>query len=288
MSLASAAAASSAVKRARPWSARGVLLLALLLAGVAGCGRQGPPQPELSAPPVQVRAWQRDGEALVSWRLPDKKQQERHGGLEGFRLLIERLPPRCFHCPPEDERLVRLRVDVPPLQVESRVAFYHFSLPVTPSLWRFRVATVYDDGTTPPSVGVLLEAPAEVPMPVLLWEWAEPPRAPGEARRLRLHWEAHRERMVRVIGKEQTMVEQERLFRANLYRRREEEPWSLRPFNARPLEARQVVLALAQREPPAEEEEVPDWEFTLRLVDQFGNEGPPAPTVAIPAIAGTP
>jgi hypothetical protein len=257
--------------------------MALLAAGPAACGRKMPPQPILRAPPAAIRAWQREGEALVAWSMPGKGIEQRNGGLEGFELLIERLPARCPACPPLAARVASLAVGSAEWQVEGPLGFYRFPLPREPSLWRFRMATVYARGTTANSEVALLEAPADVPVHALAWEWADAEGSAAKRNRVRLFWKARRERIVRILSEQGTMIERERFFRANLYRRGGGRPWPLAPLNARPFQARHAVLALEPGEGRA-----PVWQFTIRLVDEFGNEGPAAPPVTIPAPAGRP
>ena len=266
-------------------AARGRLLLAglacvlLAVAAGAGCGRKTAPRPmfEVLPTPGGLRAWQREGRALVAWPVPAGNTAAAHGGVEGFELLIERLPRDCPSCPPEQAREVELPLASPELRVEGRRAHYGFDLPAGPALWRFRVAVRFDAGTTRPSPMVTLETPATVPAHGLSWG-----RVPGRGKMpqaVRLYWRLRRERVVRVITGQGAMVEEERFYRANLYRRKPGQPWPLRPINVQPLETGQQILP-RPRDGPAE--------FTLRLVDQFGNEGPAAPPVLIPPAQATP
>lgn len=250
----------------------------------AGCGRKLPPQPILQITPGAVRAWQREGSAIVAWPLPSPAEAAHLGGLEGFQLRIARVPARCLACPPSETRELELEMGAGGWRVEERWGFHSFPLPERPSLWRFSVATVYGHGATTHSPIVVLEAPARIPAHALDWEWVEQNEKAPAVRRVRLFWEARRERIVRIIKKEGGMVESERFFRVNLYRRRPRRRWPMRALNARPLEVRQVVLAL----PPAEGRSRQVWQFTLRLVDQFGNEGPAASAVTLRYRGGRP
>ncbi len=91
--------------------------------------------------------------------------------------------------------------------------------------------------------------------------------------RARLTWPLRRERVVRVHGAEGAPVEREVFFRTNVYRRRPHREWPLAPENPEPLAARHWVVTLPAGGAPEQ--------FTVRLVDRAGNEGPAAPPVTI-------
>ncbi len=286
------------------WSA-GILLrvlAVLLLTATAACGRKLPPQPNLGVAPQEPRAWQREGTAIVTWPLAAPETERVLGGVKSYLLRIEQVPARCLACAPFRTEELELEPGVGPWRAEGGWAYYTFSLPEQPSLWRFRVATVHERGTTPLSGVALLEAPVEVPAHQLGWEWvpqqeeAEQEKVKQEeveqeeakkrrpARRVRLFWKPRRERIVRTVDRAGGMVEKERFFRANLYRRRPGRPWPMKPLNATPLQARQAIVPL----PPERRRDRRVWEFTLRLVDQFGNEGALAPPVRVRDRGGRP
>ncbi|MCZ6646830.1 MAG: hypothetical protein O7B79_11385 [SAR324 cluster bacterium] len=262
-----------------PWAVWLGVLCGVVAAGGA-CGRQTPPRPvsEVLPRPEGLVAWQREGRVLVAWPMPSAQTAQRLGGVEGFVLLIERLPRDCPSCTPQEEREVDLPAGKgasPPLRVEEGRAYYQFPLPAGTALWRLRVVTEYGAGGTMPSRAVSLETPAEVPAQALAWENVSGGKEAPPS--LRLFWRPRREGIFRVITKQGAQLEQARYFRANLYRRRPGQPWPSRPLNVQPLETGQQILPLPREGA---------LEFTLRLVDRFGNEGAASPPVLIAPASG--
>ena len=270
---------------------RGLILAMVLCAGfammlsLAGCGRRTAPHPAgPSFPPTgAVKVWQREGRILVAWLMPASPVVQRLGGLDGFEVRVERLPLDCFACGPDSVQRVRLAPDAPELHVEAGRVFYGFPLPAEPAVWRITVRTRFEAGSGAPSTVKVLEGIARVPAPELEWSWAEgatPSQASGD---VVLFWKQRRERIVQVISEGGVVANREQFFRANVYRRRSGEPWPFLPLNEEPLRVRRWTVPAARIGP-----DQPPVEFTLRLVDQFGNEGPVAPPVIFPPTSARP
>ena len=270
------------------WWALLALLLPVLAAGA--CGKRTAPLPIAGTLPVPagLKAWQREARVMVAWRVAPREQAERHDGLEGFELLVERLPLNCPACPPDERRELALPLHERKPEhrnsgngahmLEGGWAYFDFTPPPQPVTWRFRVAARFGAGTGRHSATVFLETPARVPAHRLMWEQAGGGKPVEGFRAVRLYWRPRRERIVRTITSERVMVKQDRFYRVNLYRRASGGAWPLRPLNVHPVETGQLVLRVADAEAVA---------FHLRLVDQFGNEGPPSPPVSIaPAAEG--
>ena len=257
------------------WRARicALLLLAVVWGAVLGaCGRRTPPKPVGSILPVPAGlvAWQRESQAQVAWRVPGKGEARAHEGLEGFVLRIERLPLNCPACAPDESRRLALPLHVESMVMEGGRAIYRFPLAPQPATWRFRVAARFGAGLGRESPPSLMDAPASVPVHQLYWE---PSRGgDSELRAIRLYWKPRRESVVRTLTREGAMVEQDRLFRVNLFRRMEGAPWPLSPLNIQPLKTGGLTVQIPKDA---------RVEFRMRLVDRFGNEGPASPIVAI-------
>ena len=264
------------------WWALLVVLLPVLAAGA--CGKRTAPLPIAGTLPVPagLKAWQREARVMVAWRIVVGEQAEGHGGLEGFELLVERLPLNCPACPPDERRELALPLHErkpahgiggdSAYMLQGGWAYFDFTPPPQPVTWRFRVAARFGAGTGRHSATVFLETPARVPAHRLRWEQAGGGKAAEGFRAVRLYWRARRERIVRTITNERVMVQQDRFYRVNLYRRAAGGVWPQRPLNVHPVEAGQLVVRVADAEAVA---------FQLRLVDQFGNEGPASPPVSI-------
>lgn len=286
---------------ARWWACICALLLAM--AAVNACGRRTPPMPVDTILPVPsgLVAWQREDELIVAWRInpgeiasqPAKRPDgegnaagsgkfeapgQTHGGLEGFVLRIDRFPLNCISCPPEESRKLALPLHAGSMEFKKGRARYRFPLRSQAATWRFQVAARYGDGLGRASAAVLMDTPASVPAHRLQWE---PSRreASSLGRAIRLFWSPRRERVLRTLTKDGVMVKQDRFFRANIFRRVGSAPWPLRPLNIQPLKTGQLTLRVPTNIPT---------EFQMRLVDQFGNEGPASPSVLIAPGAGKP
>ena len=269
----------------------GLIPAVVLCAGVAmmlslpGCGRRTDPQPAARTfPPTgAVKVWQRENRILVSWLMPASPVVQRLGGLEEFEVRVERLPLDCFACGPDSVQRVRLAPDAPGLRVEAGRVFYEFPLPAEPAAWRITVLTRFEAGSGAPSTVKLLEGIARVPAPELEWGWAEGAAPSQPSGDVVLFWKPRRERIVHVISAGGAVANREQFFRANVYQRRTGERWPFLPLNKQPLRVRRWTVPAARIGP-----DQPPVEFTLRLVDQFGNEGPVAPPVLLPPASARP
>jgi len=96
-----------------------------------------------------------------------------------------------------------------------------------------------------------------------------------------LHWTPRRERIVRVISESGAMSERDLFFRTNIYVRETGKSWPGNPINATPLEKGQWIVTPGKTFPAYPP--TAQLEFTLRLVDQNGNEGPLAEPLIISA-----
>ncbi len=253
----------------------------LLAAAVAGCGRKTAPRPVLLAAAPLVKVWQRDRQAVVAWAMPSGAALLKFDGLAGYVLAWKRFPPLCFACDAVEEVELRLVAGHGIFRTEAGWAYYRMPLPEQPADWHFRVATRYGSGATPFSPVALLLGRVDIPAHTLAWKLAPLARnAAGKGaifRRVQLHWPLRRERIVHTVSKQGSPVEHEEFFRANLYRRIAGRPWPFWPMNQEPVEGPQRIVSLptGTRGNPA-----PRIEFFLRLVDQFGNEGPATPPVS--------
>ncbi len=172
--------------------------------------------------------------------------------------------------------MLRLPEDAPGLERARGRVHYRLAAPPGDGLLRVRVATEFGAGTSAPSEGVVLQPRVDIPRPALAWE-----RLPAGGGTARLYWRRRREAVVQVIGADGRPRPRERFFRANLYRRAAGEAWPLLPVNGEPITAAQWIVPPEGRRVSAGGGAV---QFTLRWVDRFGAEGPPAEPVTLPAV----
>jgi hypothetical protein len=254
-----------------------VALLAVLptALGLAGCGLKNPPKPSSSVlPPTEgVILRQQDREVLLSWQVPTSAAEERWGGLRGYIVLMERRRLYCPLCDPIETRRWRYSRDDRGLIEEGGVVYVRYAAGAPRELLRFQVSTQFDAGTGAPSPAVALESAADVPTHALNWFWLAPDDQGNLA--ARLFWEPRREQIYQILSKEGRLVERERYYRANLYRRSPRSAWPMTPLNSAPLEEVQYKVTLGLVGVPVLAE------FALRLVDQHGNEGPLSVPVTI-------
>ncbi|MEE8435470.1 MAG: hypothetical protein V3S64_11840, partial [bacterium] len=221
---------------------------------------------------------------------------ERFGGVRGYRFLLQRHPVFCGVCPPDSTRTVTVRTGTlqageSGLRREGRRIIYRLSGEIGaggsssggPALLRVRMVTLYGSGENRPTRPALLEPPAPMAAPRLMWRWTGAKQAqpgPPGRREAQLYWTAKREGVLRVIGAGGRPREREIFLRANLYRRDAPAPWPLTPLNRQPLDTgrwsvTQSGEAAALRAPQG------GVEYVLRWIDRFGNEGPPSAPVRI-------
>ncbi|MBI4081995.1 MAG: hypothetical protein HY423_05230 [Candidatus Lambdaproteobacteria bacterium] len=257
-------------QRGRPRRAAFVALIAVLPAalGLPGCGLKTTPKPAtLVLPPTEgVTLRQQDREVLLAWRVPTSSSEARWGGLRGYIVRMERRRLYCPLCDPIATRTWRYARDDRALTEEAGLAYVRYAAGAPREMLRFQVSTLFGAGTGAPSQGVALESVADVPAHTLRWQWLSPGSA--GSRVARLYWEPRREQIYRILSAEGRLVERERFYRANLYRRVPRSAWPMAPLNPAPLELLQFQATLGGAGAPAL------VEFALRLVDQHGNEGP--------------
>lgn len=264
-------------RAAAPLRITAALLIAVaLLAG--GCGRRTAPRPVTAVlPAVEApRAWQREQRIVVAWGEPAAAP---HGAPRGYVVRVASYPPGCAACPPASVAERVLRPGEPGWFRERGRAYFPFAPERQRATWHFRVAARYRDGLGPSADAGTVRGLRSIPGASLEWEPAAPQREGDGAARpaVRLLWPQRREQVVRIVRDGGPPIERERHYRANLYRRRPGEDWPMRPVNDEPLRGTFHVDRL-----PASLAGAEAVEYTLRRVDRFGGEGPPAPPVRVP------
>jgi hypothetical protein len=253
--------------------------LHLALAAVvvlAGCGLRTDPEPlsRQIPPPQDVRIWQRENSVVVSWRVPPAGVVALYGAASSFEVSIQRLPLGCLDCLPVSTRSVDLRPDAKPLIVEGERAYYQFEHAGPPASWSARVIARLRRGASARSALAFVEDSGTVPAHVIQWER----QTEGEPT-IRFYWNPRRERQVRVLTKTGGVIEQDLQYRANVYLRVPTAPWPQTPANPAPVEG----LAWAIQETSLSKGgQVREIDAVLRLVDRFGNEGPPSAPIVVP------
>jgi hypothetical protein len=264
-----------------PWAMPPALAAVMGLALALGaCGLKTPPRPLTSVlpAPAEVHAWQREAQVIVAWRLPEPGLQERYHGLRGFELWVQSRPLLCVECPPSEPKRLSLPLSAPGLQRQGSLVFY--PLPLAPDVGALgvQVLTRFGLGLGPPSEAARVERVGTIPLPALAWQWEGGSEGAG-ARSVLFYWRPARERIVQMIGTDAQPHERVQYYRANLYRRVPPAPWPPLALNDAPLETNHWVVPPLQAEfPPGATAEA----YTLRFVDQFGNEGPASPEVLVP------
>jgi hypothetical protein len=262
----------------RAAAACGLAVLLGTLVAPGACGLKTAPRPlDRVLPPTDgVRTWQREGDAIVAWVAPGELQLTRYHGLRGFELWLQPRPLLCLECALPEPRRVKLPASGAPLRQQGSSFFYALPLDAEVGQLTVRVSTRFGLGLGPPSPPAVLERAAAIPRPRLDWQWAG---AGAGARSVLFYWQAVQERIVQVIGTDAQPRERTKYFRANLYRRLPPADWPPLPLNGEPLQTAHWVVPPLQAEfPPG----TTDEGYSLRFVDQFGNEGPPSPEVLIP------
>ena len=253
----------------------------------AGCGLKTPPMPKTmqeATSSIGLQAHLVEGRLRASWWLaatnPTDSLQESAGrnALKYTTLIARQFPPGCPHCAPLKTMEWDIAPDDEKLRLEGLRAYYDFEIPPSPSLWRVQLVSRYSGGAKLASPVVELRAPANVPIHKIKSAWEKgDENAPYHT--LRLFWEKRRERVVRVISAKSGQVERELHFRVNLYFRVDSAPWPLIPINTTPLEQSQWMVQPGKTFPVFPPGKV--LQFSLRLVDQFGNQGPMAEPISV-------
>ena len=282
------------------------LLLLLCWSVLLGaCGFRNKPKPIREVELSDVRDFRVhlvENKAVSSWWLPSQDLIERHGPVQKYVIFTQRFRLGCVQCPPEDENTRSLTVEDERLHLDGLRAYYAFEIVPAPMLWRVRVGVQYETGAFLLAPWASFKAPVDIPQHTLQSDWvwlpgskqaqgitsdkepatkaSGPPKQPNKKNgdpptqfnKLRLFWEPRRDRLDRIIKLGQTPTEREVFFRVNLYAGKENEPWPLMPLNPTPFHGSQWIIHPGETFPvfPPEAK----LKFMLRLVDQYGNEGP--------------
>ncbi|MDH4122181.1 MAG: hypothetical protein OEV94_10790 [Deltaproteobacteria bacterium] len=259
------------------WVVAGCLLVP------AGCGYKTPPHPDLRRiPPLTgVRIQQREDYALISWIRPSADLRGQWGEVMGYWLRIDVYPVDCETCSPNTEQAF-LPEGSDQVQAEFDRLFTLYRMRPTPGKWEFQISVRYSSGISDPSAKLPLGRLNQIPAHSVSWAWESPSNGSSREstgrRNLLLSWQPRREQVLRSYHPAETRETQVRYFRANLYRRIEGNPWPLAPLNPKPLDIYHWTDAIPTPDPTKPS---PRVEYALRLVDQFGGEGPLSPVVQV-------
>lgn len=246
---------------------------------LSGCGFRTDPQPVSGTipPTADVQARFREDQILVSWKQPPTGLSRLRGAVVAYYLTVLRLPLGCTDCRPVFEQQVRLRSDSPDLNVEGQTVYFQWKPLGAPTQWLIEVRTRFQSGESAPARPARVEGVGEVPGHTLSFE------AVAGSRQVRLYWRPRQEREVTLLTPGGGREVQPVYYRANVYRRFPPAPWGFTPLNAAPDDTLQYLVqppAAAAKGGPGQ------VEYSIRLVDQFGNEGPLAPPVSFSSAPG--
>lgn len=267
---------------------RGGVVAIVLATAIAGgsCGLRTNPQPLSSRipPPQDVRIWTRDSQIIVGWRNLSDRLVERWEGLERYRITLVRMPLGCIECRELERRELSLPPDDKSVTKGKDLTIYQFTPKGAPSTWSAQVRVDYSAGSSPDSQPATVDAVGNIPAESLRWEPATPEMLGSDGKPgIRLFWNVRRERVVRIVTPGGGQSSRDLMYRVNIYQRLPTKPWPPLPTNPIPIEGQfwigpqPVVLA----EPDARV-----MEYAMRLVDQFGNEGPASEPITIPIAKG--
>ena len=274
-----------------------VVLITLWGFIVAGCGLKTPPAPKMNdAQPIEIGFVTRlvDNQTVASWWIPSPTSTADRGGVKEFTLLAQSYPTSCPVCPAEFRQKWTLDPDDPKLHREGSRAYYVLEIPELVALWRVQFAITYRNGMVVRVPETELATPVYVPAHKIQGQWLTLPTiqlgatANGKAlgdtvvsHQLRLFWADRRERVVRILSPKVAPTERELFFRVNLYVREPGAQWPFTPINITPLSRGQWIVNPGKTAPVYPKSA--KLQYTLRLVDQWGNEGPAAPPFSIDA-----
>jgi hypothetical protein len=251
-----------------------------IVVGVLGaCGFRNDPVPVSTAiPPTEdQRARLREDRILISWRLPQQGLVRQRGAVRSYEAIVRHVPLACMDCRPEFDRRIVLTGTSPDLTVENQTLYYLWKPEGAPVQWLIQMQTHFQFGDSRVGSPVIVEGANDTPAHALS---SEPVQG---SRQVRLYWKPRQERLVHVVTSGGGHFERPVFYRANVYRRFPPAPWPFTPLNGAPLDAVEYLV----QPPVSRSKGGPDRvEYTIRLVDRFGNEGPAAPPVEFESAPG--
>jgi hypothetical protein len=187
------------------------------------------------------------------------------------------VPLACTDCRLRSDRRIVLSSKSPDLTVENQTVYYQWKPDGPPVQWLIQVQTHFQFGDSRVGPPLTVEGANDTPAHTFSYEIV---RSSGQ---VRLYWQARQELIVHVMTSGGGYFDRPVFYRANVYRRFPPAPWPFTPLNGAPLDAVDYLV-----QPPASRAKGgPDQvEYTIRLVDRFGNEGPAAPPVKFASVPG--
>ncbi|MFI5399680.1 MAG: hypothetical protein ACHQZQ_01340 [SAR324 cluster bacterium] len=216
----------------------------------------------------EQRARFREDRILISWRVPDPGLVRLRGAVQSYEVIVRQVPLACLECRPQAAQHIVLNRDSPDLTVENPTVYYQYAPQGPPAQWLIQVQTRFQSGNSRLGNALLVAESNETPVHSFSFE------AIKSTLQVRLFWQPRQARVVHIVTPEGGHYDRPVFYRANVYRRLPPAPWPLSPLNSTPLDTVEYLV-----QPPASGARGgPDLaEYTIRLVDEFGNEGPAAP-----------
>jgi hypothetical protein len=246
---------------------------------LGACGFRNDPIPATTViPPTDdQRARYREDRILISWRQPQPGLVRLRGAVQSYEVVVRHMPLACTVCRPETGRRIVLASNGPDLTVENQTVYYPWKPDGPPMQWLLQVQTHFQFGDSAMGAPLIVEGVNDTPVHPFSSEVLR------GSRQVRLFWQPRQELLVHVVTSGGGYYDRPVYYRANVYRRFPPAPWPFTPLNGAPLDAVEFLV-----QPPASKSKGgPDQvEYTLRLVDHFGNEGPPAPPVQFESAPG--
>ena len=261
-------------RRTGPW-----IGICIAVGVLSACGFRTNPIPATETIPVTAdqRARFRDDSILISWKVPEPGLVSLRGEVKSYEVILRELPLACIDCPPVSTRHVVLTSGNPYLTLENPTLYYPWKPAGPPAQWLVQVQTHFQSGDSLLGTALLVAEPNETPAPPLSFEPIK------SSLQVRLFWQPRQERVVHVFTSAGGHYDSPVYYRANVYRRLPPAPWPFTPLNPAPLDALEYLV----QPPSSRARGGPDVsEYTIRLVDEFGNEGPAAPPLRFGPGAG--
>jgi hypothetical protein len=248
---------------------------------LTACGFRNDPVPVTTIIPAteDLKARFREDRILISWKQPQPGLTRLRGAVQSYDVTVRHVPLACTDCPPVVDRRISLKSNSPDLTVENQTVYYQWKPDGPPAQWIVQVQTRFQFGNSQAAESAFVEGSNDSPVHKLLYETIK------GSRQVRLYWEPRQERVVHVVTKGGGQFDRTVFYRTNVYRRFPPAPWPFTPLNASPLDTVEYLVQPPTSGSKGGPEKV---EYTIRLVDQFGNEGPSAPPLAFAPIAGEP